>query len=362
MTRLVVSALAGLALAAAANSGIAEAQYYKGKTLTILINYPPGGPNDIEGRIVGRHIAKHIPGEPTIVVKNMAGGAGNIGINFMGESAPKDGTTMAFFTWNPLDQILQSEGLRFKYEQFDWVAGVQQPVVVYARRDTAPGLKEPRDIVKAAPFKAGALAPASHGTLRMTMSLDLLGVNYRLVAGYKGLKEVETAVQQNEVQLSNSSLPGWRASIDPTMLKTGIVMPLYHFDSQTADGRFVPSPALPDVKTFLQLYKEVKGADAMPSGPTWDALVLINSMIDSMFRVAFLPPGTNKDALGILRTAFADLWKDEAFMADYEKTVRTRAGLVVGPGAESAVRALAEAKPATVAFIRDYVAKIERQN
>jgi tripartite-type tricarboxylate transporter receptor subunit TctC len=346
---------AAAAVATLVFAAMAEAQFYAGRTLTMVINYPPGGPTDIEGRIIARHLPNHVPGGPAVIVKNQPGGGGNIAANELGLRTAKDGMTFGFFTWNPLDQIQGAGGLAVKYQDFAFIVGVQQPVVVYARKDIAPGIARPEDIVKASGFKAGALAPNSHGTLRMSFALDLLGVKYKLVSGYKGLKEVETAVLQNEVQLSNSSLPGFRASITPTMVATGIVTPLFHFDVETEPGVFKPSAALPDVMTFLDLYKKVHGKDKMPSGPMWEAMVLINGLVDSMFRTAFLPPGSPKEAVATLRGAFVSLWKDEAFLADYEKTVRTRPGLVVGEAGEKIIARLAEVKPEMVKFIDDYV-------
>ena len=91
-------AIAGLALlAAAASTDAAIAQFYKGKTITMVINYPAGGPSDIEGRIVAQHLPNHIPGKPTIVVKNISGGGGIIGTNALADSQP-NGETIGFLT------------------------------------------------------------------------------------------------------------------------------------------------------------------------------------------------------------------------------------------------------------------------
>jgi tripartite-type tricarboxylate transporter receptor subunit TctC len=73
----------------------AESPFYQGKNVTFLINFAAGGPTDIEGRIVARHLAKHIPGNPTIIVQNMAGAGGVTGINFLGEAAKRDALTRA---------------------------------------------------------------------------------------------------------------------------------------------------------------------------------------------------------------------------------------------------------------------------
>src|SRR5688500_352590 len=102
MARWILALLALGALVGPAQA----ADFYKSKTLTLLINYPPGGPTDIEGRLIARHLADHIPGKPTVIVKNMGGAAGNTGANFLGEIAAKDGLTLGFFTWNPVDQML----------------------------------------------------------------------------------------------------------------------------------------------------------------------------------------------------------------------------------------------------------------
>ena len=96
MTRLVVIA-AGLMTLAAGFPQTARAQLYKGKTITMIVNYPAGGPTDIEARIVAQHLPQHIAGQPTIVVKNVGGGSGLLGSNELGDAAT-DGMTMMVVT------------------------------------------------------------------------------------------------------------------------------------------------------------------------------------------------------------------------------------------------------------------------
>src|SRR5262249_39736180 len=95
MTRKGLVVVVVVALVAAVCADTACAQFYKGKTVTMIINYPAGGPTDIEGRIVAQHLAAHIPGKPTIVIKNVGGAGGVIGTNQLAEAAP-NGETMAF--------------------------------------------------------------------------------------------------------------------------------------------------------------------------------------------------------------------------------------------------------------------------
>ena len=152
--------------------------------MTMVINYPAGGPTDIEGRIVARHLASHIPGKPNIIVKNVGGAGGLIGSNFLGEIARPDGDTFGFFTWNPLAQLPGDPGLRVNYSDFMLIAGMENPVVVYIRKDTPPGIQVAADIMKASDFKALSLDVHNTNTIHQALSLDLLGLKFKPVAGY----------------------------------------------------------------------------------------------------------------------------------------------------------------------------------
>src|SRR5215831_5911795 len=141
---------------AALFSGSAQAQFYKGKTVTMIINYPAGGPTDIEGRIVAQHLPAHIAGKPNIVIKNVGGAGGVVGTNQLADAAP-NGETMGFFTIDVVAQLLGNPALRANYADFLMLAAVEEPLVAYARKDTPPGLKVATDIMQANEFKALSL-------------------------------------------------------------------------------------------------------------------------------------------------------------------------------------------------------------
>src|SRR5947207_5717466 len=103
-------AMSSMILTAAAYA--AERPYYQGKNITFFINFAAGGPTDIEGRIVARHLAKHIPGQPTLVPQNMAGAGGVKGMNFLGEVAKPDGQTLGYVTGPYNHQIMGHTSLR----------------------------------------------------------------------------------------------------------------------------------------------------------------------------------------------------------------------------------------------------------
>ena len=136
----------------------AERPFYQGKNVIFLINFAAGGPTDIEGRIVARHLAKHIAGNPAVIVQNMAGAGGVTGINFLGEAAKRDALTLGYFTGPYNHQMMKSPSLRIDLMKVPFIASVQGVTVCYIRADVPPGIKKPTDIAKAERFRAGGLS------------------------------------------------------------------------------------------------------------------------------------------------------------------------------------------------------------
>ena len=95
-----------------------KAAFYQGKTLTFVINFAAGGPTDIEGRVFAKHLGKHIPGQPAIVVQNMGGGGGITGVNYIGEVAKADGLTAGYFTGSLFHHQTKDPGLRVDLGKF----------------------------------------------------------------------------------------------------------------------------------------------------------------------------------------------------------------------------------------------------
>src|SRR3954451_15055682 len=246
----------------------ARAQFYKNKTVTMIVNYPAGGPTDLEGRIVELHLPAHIPGNPTIIVKNVGGAGGLIGSNQLGEAAP-NGESIGFFTLDVPGQLIGSSALRTRYSDFVLIAGVESPLVVYIRKDTPPGINVPTDLMKVQEFKALSLNAQNTNTLNQTLALDLLGIKYQAIPAYRGLKEVETAVLQNIGQMANSSLSGWSGSVEPTM--GHLVMPLWQL-SPRKNGSYPRSKALPDLQTFEEFYAAVHPGKPLAGNVTYKAL------------------------------------------------------------------------------------------
>jgi len=341
-------------LLAAGNA--AFAQQFAGQTVTMIVNYSSGGPTDVDARIVARHLPKHLQGVNSVIVRNVGGAGGNIGVNQLGEASAKDRLNIGFFTWDPMDQLIQNETLHVRYNDLKFIAGFQQASLLYIRRDTAPGISRSADVAKARPFRAGALSPTNQATLRMRLALDLLGAKYEIIPGYKGLHDIEVAVRQGDIQVTHNSLSGWYTAVKPTLVDTGIVMPLIQYDYRRPDGSLGRNPDALDVPAFLEVYKEVWGKDAMPSGEKWQALQLVSGILDSMGRTVFMPPNAPAAAVEELRGAMEKLAKDPEYIADYEKVVKFKPRFIVGAEGERIIAGLGTVSPAFVSFLRKYVA------
>ena len=335
----------------------AFAQQFAGQAVTMIVNYSAGGPTDVEARVVAQHLAKHLQGVSSVVVRNVGGAGGRIGVNLLGEAPARDRLNIGFFTWNPVDQLVQNETLRVRYNDFKLIAGVHQATLLYIRRDTPPGISRPADVAKARPFRAAGLTPTSHSTILQRLALELLGARFEMIYYAKGLREADLAMRQGDVQVSTNSVSGWYSSSKPLLIDTGIAMPLLQFDHVRDDGSLGRSSDLPDVPTFLEVYKDVWGKDAMPGGDKWEALQLLNGIMDSMYRTVFMPPNAPDAAVAEMRGAFAKLVKDEAFIADFEKVTKARPSFIIGAQGERVIAELGKAQPSLVNFLRSYLAE-----
>ncbi len=154
---IVIASMIGTALPGAT----ADESIYKGKRLTVLVNFAAGGPTDIEGRLFAKHIAKHIDGAPATIVQNMEGAGGLIGNNYLGEIAPKDGTVVGYFTGAAWLYATEPDKQRIDFRNYEFVAYQPGTTVYYMRTDVRPGMKEAADIVKAQGLVTGGLSADS---------------------------------------------------------------------------------------------------------------------------------------------------------------------------------------------------------
>src|SRR5438094_1630310 len=181
----IVALSAAILFSGALSQAGAQELFYKGKRLNLVINFAPGGPADIEGRLVAKHLVKHIDGAPGIIVQNKDGAGGLVGINYLGELGPRDGTMAGYLTAAAWNYVIEPGSFRVPFDQYEFVAYQPVNVIYYMRADTPPGMKGVADIVRATSLVTGGLAADSSKDILIRLTLDMLGVSYKCVTGFR---------------------------------------------------------------------------------------------------------------------------------------------------------------------------------
>ena len=338
---------------------IADDPFYKSKRLTILINFASGGPTDIEGRLFAKHLARHIDGQPNIVVQNMEGAGGIVGAKYLGEVAPRDGSMAGYFTGTAFMYALDPERFRVDFKTYEFVATQAGTTVHFVRTDVAPGMKEPTDIVKAQNLIVGGLSVDTPKDLRLRLGMDMLGVPFKYVTGYRSSPSARLAFQRGEINFFSESPPSYRGIVDPTLVKTGQAIPVFYDAGFDGKNFFVPDPVkdLP-LLNFHELYQKIKGT--MPSGQYWDIYKAIISADGIIQRMIVMPPGAPQPAIEALRAAIARVNADKAYAEEAEKTFGFVPQWAAGPDTPKVAQTALTVRPEVRAFLTDYMKNLPK--
>jgi tripartite-type tricarboxylate transporter receptor subunit TctC len=306
----------------------AQEPFYKGKTVEFLVNFSAGGPTDVFGRLIARYLPKHVPGNPTVIVRNMPGAGGIIGANHIYERAKPDGLTIGVFSGMYLPQFLGGPTVRYDLNNMPIIAGAAETSVVYIRADA--GVRTVADLLNPAkPIVVGGFTRENNKDLGMRLALELLGAPYRYVTGYKGVAELRVAIQRGEINYTSESLTGYMTG-GTLLVKEGVVVPLYQEGLLGPEGDIVRDPRS-DLPSYRELFRKVKGSD--PSGPLAEAFK-ISGGSRTMLRFITVPPKTPGKLVEILRSSFRQTFEDTEFKADAERVLRFQLFTYVGEDAE----------------------------
>ena len=182
-----------------------DAAFFKGKTITLITSTGVGGTYDTVARLFSRHMPRHIPGNPTMIVENMPGGGNVLATNYMYNIAPKDGTAIAtIHSAMPLQQVLNSGGIRYDADKFNWLGstGPQNEVILvwHTAGITSIAQAQEKQIVL-----GGTGAGAGIVLLPMVVN-KLLGTKFKIVTGYRTSEDVNLGMERGEVQARAFSL------------------------------------------------------------------------------------------------------------------------------------------------------------
>jgi tripartite-type tricarboxylate transporter receptor subunit TctC len=303
MERLVGVCLVALAAACAGGAAGAETveQFYKGKTLTLVISVIGGEGFSINGRIVATHMSRHLPGNPTVVPKHMPGAGHVLAANYLFTEAPRDGSTIGTIAPNiVLHQLLDGRGVRYDIARFNWLGASEYGnQAIYAWHEA--GLRTLEDAMQREVL-AGGTGAGSFTVLYPALMNSLLGTRFKLVSGYKTTREIDLAMQRGEVELrAGQSLTSLTAYNGEWLRERKI-----NILAQVGRQR---DPEFPDVPVLTEYAK---------SEAALRVLQLFEVQL-SVGRPFLAPPGIPADRLAALRHAFEKTMQDPAFLAEAAK-------------------------------------------
>ena len=347
----------GLAVAVVlAVPAVAQEPFYKGKRLTLLVNFDAGSATDIDARVFARHFVKHIDGAPQLIIQNMPGGGGANGTMYLGEVAPKDGSMVGFLTATAWNFAAEPERFRVDFKTYDHVGYTGGTAVYYVRKDVPPGIEKPTDIVKAKGLVSGGVNARTGRDISIRLTLDILGVPFRHVTGYGSGERARLALQRQEIHLYADTTPGYRGAVEGTLVKDGTVIPLW-YDPLWNGKSFSKSKqveGLP-IKAYHEVYQEIFGK--MPSGMLWETYLALITLNGAMQRIISLPPGAPQAAVTALSAALERLNNDTEFHAEASKTLGFIPEYYAGADAAAQIRNALTVKPEIRNFVVEYIPK-----
>ncbi|MBI2998154.1 MAG: hypothetical protein HYY46_06815, partial [Deltaproteobacteria bacterium] len=282
----------------------AAAPFYEGKTIRIIVGGSAGGGFDTYSRTLARHMPKHIPGSPTIIVDNMPGAGFIIAANYLYNQAKPDGLTIGNWIGTlVVAQVIGRKGIQFDVRKFEYIgAPVKNHDLCLLSKESGVTSAEQWMTAKT-PVKMGATPPGATPYDVAAIIREATGLPIQIVAGYKGTTEIRMAAESGEVHglcgLSWASAKlTWKKQLDSGS---------FHIVLQSAPK---PHPDLPKVALTISLAKTEEGRNLIQAG------IHDTSAITYLYA---LPPGTPKDRMQLLRRAFQETLKDPEFLEEAKK-------------------------------------------
>jgi tripartite-type tricarboxylate transporter receptor subunit TctC len=295
-----IGMLAALSLPAKADP---VEDFYKGKSVTIMIGYGAGGSDDLWARLLGRHMSRFMPGNPTIVPQNVPGAGSLVAANQIYKTAPKDGTVIGLINRGvPFEPLLGNKAAQFDPRDFHYIGSPDRDTIVAFVRTDAP-------VQKLSDLRSKELIVAATGSGADSLTYpvilrDLFHLKLRIVQGYPGSRDMNLAVERGEAH-------GTFISYDTALREPGLKDGTRRLLLQ---GRLVADGRMPNVP----------GLDELELSPDERKATEFFLLRADMGRPFVAPPGISADRLAALRKAFAETLRDAAVLED-----ATRQGLNV---------------------------------
>jgi tripartite-type tricarboxylate transporter receptor subunit TctC len=299
--RLIVIVLAAIVvtLPDAARADAIE-DFYAGKTFTVTVGFSPGGIFDLYARILARHIGRHIPGQPNVIVQNLPGAGGRRLANAFQLTGPHDGTTIGITTPGIVtDQVMNAEGVQYDLRKFHWVGSPADEVNVLWVWHTTP--VETVDDVRQREVPLSSTGQGSPNYFVPRILNQLIGTRFKVVTGYPGANEADLAIERGEV---NGRVSGW----------TG----LKNTGDWVAAGK-----AKVLVQQGLRKAPELRDKPLLPELGRNDEqrqVLEFLSLVPALGRPFFMPPATPPERAAAVRRAFEATMRDPGFLDEAKRS------------------------------------------
>jgi tripartite-type tricarboxylate transporter receptor subunit TctC len=303
-------------------------EFYRGKTMEVVIGFGAGGGNDTYARLLANHIGKHIPGRPNLIPKNMPGAGSFLAVNNVFNIAPRDGTVIALGAPTiALDEKIGTEGVRFKSSGLNWIGRIDSQIDVLFMSTASP-VKTLEDARKTEATIASTGAGSASSNYPTVLN-NVVGTKFKLILGYRGSNDAMLAVERGEAEGHSTAWNTLKVAKPEWVSERKINMLV-----QFALNRH---PELGDVPTAIELGRSDEDRQVLKA-------IMSASEIGTAF---FTSPGVPSDRVTALRRAFDATMKDPAFLADAKKA-KFSVGPMTGEDVQKLV-AEVDALPASLA-------------
>lgn len=333
-------ALCGLLalMAGIASTVPAQENFYEGKTVRIIVGSPPGGGYDLYARLLARHLGRHIPGNPHVLVQNMPGASSVIAMNYIYNIAKPDGLTIGqVFRDLYTLQLLEDPASRFDLGKVHWLGSLTPELSALILRPDL-GIATIEDAQKSSrPIVLGASGKASTNYLYGRLVEHVFDVPTKFVLGYNGTSAMLAAIERKELDgLGGRSISNLLSS-DRDFIERGVITPIII----SGDGRHPAFPEVPTFKEKLSDEKDLKLMELVLGGDQWARPFLVG-------------PEVPEDRVQILRNAFKQTVTDPQFLAEAEK-LRRPIDPMDGEQLQQAIQGVLDAPPETIEVFRTFL-------